>query len=53
MPEPDPGIHLMDCRIKPGDAERGALPQEAGMTAYLISLALTGPIAIAVWEVCA
>jgi hypothetical protein len=53
MPEPDPGIHRMDCRIKPGDVERGALPQEAGMTAYLISLALTGLTAIAVWEMCA
>jgi hypothetical protein len=25
-------------------------PEEAGMTAYLISLALAGLIAIAVWE---
>jgi hypothetical protein len=27
--------------------------KEAGMTAYLISLALAGLLAIAVWEVCA
>jgi len=40
-------------RVEPGHGEFCDLTKEAGMTAYLISLALAGLIAIAVCEVCA
>ncbi len=36
----------MDCRVKPGNYHL----YEASMTAYLISLALIGLVAIAAWE---
>ena len=48
MPGPAPGMGAegADGREKPGHDE----VRESSMTAYLISLALAGLIAIAVWE---
>jgi hypothetical protein len=48
MPGPVPGIgaESTDGRDKPDHDE----VRESGMTAYLISLALAGLVAIAVWE---
>jgi hypothetical protein len=45
MPGPVPGMGA-DGRDKPGRDEM----RETSMTAYLISLALAGLVAIAVWE---
>jgi hypothetical protein len=40
----------VDARIKSGHDELRVPTREASMTAYLISLALAGLVAIAVWE---
>ena len=58
MPGLDSGIHVLTVRQREKTWMAGTSPamtsyvlsREASMTAYLISLALAGLVAIAVWE---